>query len=212
MYLNKRYRCILTNIEERTLLDLLATRRQDVVTNYLMKMKDRQKVKIVSMDMWNPYRAAVKAVLPQARIVVDKFHVVRMANDAQKVRKGLRKELMPSQSRTLKGDRKILLKRAHEVSNRERLIMETDRRIPTTAGRLRAQGTFLRHLGRYHTARAEAGRVDSHHPEGPEGSLERSGQGCRQLARRDHDLLRDGHARHQRLHGVHQPTGQGQEP
>ncbi len=96
------------------------------MTNYLMKMKDRQKVKIVSMDMWNPYRAAVKAVLPQARIVVDKFHVVRMANDAlEKVRKGLRKELMPSQSRTLKGDRKILLKRAHEVSNRERLIMET---------------------------------------------------------------------------------------
>ncbi|HBM8993966.1 TPA: ISL3-like element ISPpu12 family transposase, partial [Citrobacter freundii] len=30
-----------------------------------------------------------------------------------------------SQSRTLKGDRKILLKRAHEVSDRERLIMET---------------------------------------------------------------------------------------
>ncbi|MEX9626673.1 transposase, partial [Proteus mirabilis] len=31
----------------------------------------------------------------------------------------------PSQSRTLKGDRKILLKRAHEVSDRERFIMET---------------------------------------------------------------------------------------
>ena len=42
----------------------------------------------------------------------------------QRVRKGLRKELKP-QSRTLKGDRKILLKRAHEVSDRERLIMET---------------------------------------------------------------------------------------
>lgn len=51
---------------------------------------------------------------------------VRMANDAlERVRKGLRKELKPSQSRTLKGDRKILLKRAHEVSDRERLIMET---------------------------------------------------------------------------------------
>ena len=45
-----------------------------------------------------------------------------MANDAlERVRKGLRKELKPSQSRT----RKILLKRAHEVSDRERLIMET---------------------------------------------------------------------------------------
>ncbi|PTC37600.1 ISL3 family transposase [Pseudomonas paraeruginosa] len=30
------------------------------MTNYLMKLKDRQKVEIVSMDMWNPYRAAVK--------------------------------------------------------------------------------------------------------------------------------------------------------
>ena len=40
------------------------------MTNYLMKMKDRQKVKIVSMDMWNPYRAAVKAVLPQARMAL----------------------------------------------------------------------------------------------------------------------------------------------
>ncbi|HAW25350.1 MAG TPA: ISL3 family transposase, partial [Pseudomonas sp.] len=48
------------------------------------------------------------------RIVVDKFHVVRMANEAlEKIRKGLRKELKPNQRRTLKGDRKILLKRAH---------------------------------------------------------------------------------------------------
>lgn len=126
LYLNKRYRCILTNIEEKTLLDLLPTRRQDMVANYLMKLKDRQKVEVVSMDMWNPYRTAVKAVLPQARIVVDKFHVVRMANDAlEKVRKGLRKELKPTQTRTLKGDRKILPKRAHEASDRERLIMET---------------------------------------------------------------------------------------
>lgn len=38
--------------------------------------------------MWTPYRDAVQAVLPDARIVIDKFHVVRMANDAlEKVRK-----------------------------------------------------------------------------------------------------------------------------
>ncbi len=126
LYLNKRYRCILTNIEERTMIDLLPNRNKASVINYLTHMKDRQNIEIVSMDMWNPYREAVKAVLPRARIVVDKFHVVRMANDAlEKVRKGLRKELKPAQSRTLKGDRKILLKRAHEVSDRERLIMET---------------------------------------------------------------------------------------
>jgi transposase len=126
LYLNKRYRCILTNIEERTLIDLLPNRNKAPLTNYMMNMKDRHKVEIVSMDMWPTYRDVVRTAFPQARIVVDKFHVVRMANDAlEKVRKGLRKELKPAQSRKLKGDRKLLLKRAHDVSDRERLILET---------------------------------------------------------------------------------------
>lgn len=91
-----------------------------------MEMKDGHKVEIVSMDMWKPYRNAVQRVLPHARIVVDKFHVVRMANDAlEKIRKGLRNELTAGQRRTLKGDRKILLKRARDISDHERFIMET---------------------------------------------------------------------------------------
>ena len=100
-------------------------RRQDVVTNYLMKLKDRQKVEIVSMDM-EPYRAAVRLCCP--RPVSWSISSVTGAHGQrcpERVRKGLRKELKPSQSRTLKGDRKILLKRAHEVSDQERLIMET---------------------------------------------------------------------------------------
>ena len=108
------------------MLDLLPGRQQEAVTKRLMSMTERDKIEIVSMDMWKPYRRAVQAALPQARIVVDKFHVVRMANEAlEKVRKGLRKELKANQRRTLKGDRKTLLKRAHDVSDRERLIMET---------------------------------------------------------------------------------------
>ena len=50
------------------------------------------------MDMWRPYRDAVEAVLPHAMIVVDKYHVVRMANDAmEKARKFLRTNLEPKQ-------------------------------------------------------------------------------------------------------------------
>ena len=90
--------CILTNLEERTLLDLLPGRQQERVTRRLMSMANRHQVEIVSMDMWKPYRRAFQTVLPQARIVVDKFHVVRMANEAlEKIRKGLRKELKPNQ-------------------------------------------------------------------------------------------------------------------
>lgn len=157
-----------------------------------------------------PYQAAVKAVLPQTRIVVDKL---RMANDAiERVRKGLRKELKPSQSRTLKGDREILLKRAHEVSDRERLIMET------------WTGAFPQLLATYEHKECFYGIWDTTTRLQAEAALDewiatiRKGQkkvwsdlvrAVGKLARRDHDLLRDGHTRHQRLHGVHQPTGQG---
>jgi transposase len=34
--------------------------------------------------MWQPYKLAVREALPQATIVVDKFHVVKMANQAAK--------------------------------------------------------------------------------------------------------------------------------
>ncbi len=151
--------CILTNLEERTLLDLLPGRQQERVTRRLMSMANRHQVEIVSMDMWKPYRRAFQTVLPQARIVVDKFHVVRMANEAlEKIRKGLRKELKPNQRRPLKGDRKILLKRAHDVSDRERLIMETwTGAFPPALGGLRAQGALLPYLGLYQSAWCRTG-------------------------------------------------------
>jgi transposase len=37
-------------------------------------------VELVAMDMWRPYKEAVNAVLPQATVVIDKFHVLRLAN------------------------------------------------------------------------------------------------------------------------------------
>lgn len=49
------------------------------------------------MDMWVPYRDAVQTVLPDARIVIDKFHVVRLSNEAvEKVRRSLRRQLTPN--------------------------------------------------------------------------------------------------------------------
>jgi len=50
------------------------------------------------MDLWQPYKDAVKAVMPQATIIVDKFHVVRMAKQAMEtIRKQLRESLTKNQ-------------------------------------------------------------------------------------------------------------------
>lgn len=75
-------RCVLTNIEEQTLFDILPDRNKETVISYLSRLPNKERKIYVTMDMWQPYRDAVKAVLPKATIIIDKFHVVRMANQA----------------------------------------------------------------------------------------------------------------------------------
>ena len=118
-------RCVVSNIQNNTIVDMLHNRNKDTVAKYLFKMPNRDKVQYVAMDMWTPYRDAVTAVLPDATIVIDKFHVVRMANDAmEKARKGLRAELTLKQKRGLMHDRFVLLKRERDLNDQERLLMD----------------------------------------------------------------------------------------
>jgi len=125
-----RPRCIITNLKERTVVDLLKGRSKKTVISYLSRLQDREQVQYVCIDMWKPYRDAVRGVLPQAVIVIDKFHVVRMANAVlDTVRRDLREGLTPKQRRTLKRDRYILLRRGADLKPEDRLILEvwTDR-------------------------------------------------------------------------------------
>lgn len=76
----------------------------------------------MTMDMWRPY---VARTLPHATIVVDKFHVLRMANKAlDSVRKQLRNTLSTKERRTLMHDRFLLLKRATDLTAMEQLVLE----------------------------------------------------------------------------------------
>lgn len=126
LHLLKQPRCIVTNVKERTVVELLEKRDKTSVTNYLYTVKDRANVRVVTMDMWNPYRTAVTQLMPDAEIVVDKFHVVRMANEAMEtVRKRVRTGLTDRQRRTLMHDRFILLRRRSELEPRHELVLET---------------------------------------------------------------------------------------
>ena len=121
-----RPRAVITNVQERTLVDILVNRNKDTIMRYLCHMPNRDRIAVVTMDMWRPYKEAVRAVLPHATIVVDKFHVVKMANAAvEQVRKQLRTALSPAQRRGLMHDRFILLKREAELNEREELLLST---------------------------------------------------------------------------------------
>jgi transposase len=78
------------------------------------------------MDMWNPYRDAVYKTLPNADVVVDKFHVVRMANKSvEAIRKQIRKELDDKKRKQLKNDRYLMLKRRKDLTPMEQVTLES---------------------------------------------------------------------------------------
>lgn len=126
IYLVRQYRAVIANVKEQTILDLLTNRKKPTVAKYIAKMKDRKKVELVTIDMWPTYRDIALELLPQADIVIDKFHAVKMANEAlERVRRKTREDLTPNQRRQLKDDRFILLRRQADLRPDQQFILET---------------------------------------------------------------------------------------
>lgn len=93
----------MTNVERRTIYDIKLNRNKETVIQCLSEISDKTYIEYVTMDMWKPYKDAVNTVLPHAKVVVDKFHVVRMANQAlDSVRKALKDKMTAKERRTLK--------------------------------------------------------------------------------------------------------------
>jgi len=142
-------RCIMTNLHERTIIALLKHRSQATVSQYLHDLLRRGRVEIVAMDMWEPYRNAVQWALHRPRIIVDKFHVVRMANHGlETIRRELRQTLSDRQRRTLMHDRFVLLRRQadltdEDLTDKERMILEVwTQHMPLLAQAYQAKERF----------------------------------------------------------------------
>ncbi|WP_150138579.1 ISL3 family transposase [Candidatus Enterovibrio escicola] len=122
IHIIKKPRCVLTNIEHQTVIDMLDNRNKSTLLRYFTKRKDRERIEFVAMDMWCPYKDTVETMIPNATIVIDKFHVVKMANESlERAKKAIRSQLTPQQRRGLLKDRFVLLKRKHELSDAEYL-------------------------------------------------------------------------------------------
>ncbi|WP_102275594.1 ISL3 family transposase [Cytobacillus massiliigabonensis] len=118
VHLLKNYRCVITDVENKSVIDILRKRNKDVVISYLSRLQDIDKIELVAMDMWNPYKSAVNLVIPHAKIVIDKFHVVKLANEAlEKIRKANRQNVSAKERRQLMRDRYVLLTRRKDLND-----------------------------------------------------------------------------------------------
>jgi transposase len=97
---------------------------QQTLEGFFDQLGDEETAKLqaVSVDMWVPYRNALAARAPQARVCFDPFHVVARANKAlEAVRKQEWQQLRRSggEARWLKQTRWAVLKRPERLSERQ---------------------------------------------------------------------------------------------
>ena len=145
IHIIKKPRCVVSNIENNTIVNVLRDRNKKTVADYLFRLKGRELVKCITMDMWEPYKDAVRDIMPQATIVIDKFHVVRMANEClETVRKEIRGNLTIKQRRGLMHDRFILLKREANLEGFDRINLESwTKNYPALGAAYRAKEEFF---------------------------------------------------------------------
>ncbi len=75
---------IVSDLDRRCVTEVLDGRSKATVTDYLGSLTDaeRKAIEVVSIDPFETYRQAIRAILPEVRIVADRFHLVRGANEA----------------------------------------------------------------------------------------------------------------------------------
>jgi transposase len=75
---------VVCDLDRRRVLDVVDGRDRRTIERYLRSLPNEQvrTLETISIDPYEAYRQAVRAALPDVRIVVDPFHLVRGANSA----------------------------------------------------------------------------------------------------------------------------------
>jgi transposase len=66
------------DLKNRRIFDIVPGRSQSELAGFLCRLQGRDKVRVVCIDLSSPYRRLVQRYFPRAKIVADRFHVVRL--------------------------------------------------------------------------------------------------------------------------------------
>lgn len=81
-FLNRKVGYVTTfvNLGTRRVFELAPGRSERALEHFLLRLKGRERVRVVVMDLSSTYRSIVQKYFPNAMIVADRFHVVRLIN------------------------------------------------------------------------------------------------------------------------------------
>ena len=74
------YATTFCDLRNHSVFDVVLGRSEASLETYLARLTGKDRVRVVCMDLASGYRALVRKHFPQARIVADRFHVIRLIN------------------------------------------------------------------------------------------------------------------------------------
>lgn len=76
----KGYATTFVDLKLHRVFDVVLGRSEASLKTFLEKLEGRDRVKVVVMDLSETYRSIIKKYFPNAMIVADRFHVIRLIN------------------------------------------------------------------------------------------------------------------------------------
>lgn len=117
VYIEGAARCILTDVKNRRVINLLRKRDMLTLRRHLLQIRHPERIKIIVIDMWRPFFDEVLKRFPHAIVVIDKFHVLRMATEAVI---SVHRRLRRADKRLSLPKIYLLRKRKHALSERKK--------------------------------------------------------------------------------------------
>jgi len=118
-----KFQVVINSLTRYTCLNILSDRSSESLYQEVMEypMEERMKVKYVSIDLSASFRKMIQECFPNAQIAADKFHAVRMANDAlDTVRKEVQQLLGREHRKWFRRSRYLLLTREKNLQEKDR--------------------------------------------------------------------------------------------
>lgn len=123
--LKKRHRqfvLIISDISRKCIIAVLPNREKKTLEDWIESLspETRKSIRFVSIDMWKPYYQAARSKLSHAKVVVDRFHVMKQLNmRLTKLRTTYQKQCDPETQKLLKGSRWLLVRNRSELSKKQ---------------------------------------------------------------------------------------------
>lgn len=116
---HKSFVTVVSDIDSSSLMEVIDSHKQKDIIEVLKQqpIEVREEVREVSVDMWAGFRKVVIEVFPNAAVVIDRFHVMKLVNDRLNKIRRLAKI-------TTKGSRYLLLKNYQYLTESEKASLE----------------------------------------------------------------------------------------